>query len=269
VTRTWYRVALARDGHAPIVVAAAGEHIGAALDVARASLAGSWAVAADAVSGEDAVPLGDAVGKSAVVQLGEAPAGTSSFRWPHGVVPKLGSTLVPRRGWTVRADPELLVMEAQTDSEHQVDLFLGMVERLPTADNLEVKILAHYDDVPTGATEVWLTSRIDARKVLRFLDEHDRDLIENGFVEVSVYVRKHKATLRLTEHKTVVWLAEAGALEAEVARWFGELEVPRAEQLVTVSDAPHFHTRPGKSFARKKLGEELFKDRMRRVARIS
>ncbi len=78
-------------------------------------------------------------------------------------------------------------------------------------------------------------------------------------------MREHKATLRLTEHKTVVWLAEGNALAREVAGWLGELAIPPAAELVTVASAPHFHARPSKSRDRKKLGEELFKQRLRRV----
>jgi len=269
VTRTWYRVALARDGHAPVVVAASGEHMGVAIEVAQASLAGSWPVAIDLASGDDAMPLGVSVGKSGVVQLGAAPAETPVFRWPAGALPKLGAAgalVSARRGYTKRPDPELLVLEAQTDAANLVDLFLGLIERLPAADNLEIRVLEHYD--PAGPTDVWLTSRVDAKKILRFLDEHDRDLIENGHVEISVYLRADKATLRLTEHKTVVWLAEDNALAADVARWLGELAIPRVETLVTVANAPHFHVRPGKSRDRRKLADELFRERLRRVARI-
>ena len=248
--------------------AAAGEHPGVAVDVAQASLPGSWAVAID-VAEADVVPLGESVGKSGVHQLGDAPADTPRFRWPLGVVPKLGETAAVagvRRGYTTRPDPELLVIEAQTDAEHLVDLFLGMIERLPSADNLEIRVLDHYD--PAGSTDVWLTSRIDAKKILRFLDEHDRDLIDNGHIEINVYVREHKATLRLTEHKTVVWLAEGNALAREVAGWLGELAIPRVDELVTVASVPHFHLRGAKSRDRKKLGDQLFRERLRRVARL-
>ncbi len=269
MSRTWYRVALAREGHEPVVVAASGEHMGVAIETAQATLAGSWAVAVDVVAATGIVPLGESVGKSGVVQLGAAPTGTPRFRFPSGALPQLGATAglaAIGRGFTTRPDPELLVIEGQTDAGDLVDLFLGMIERLPAADNLEVRVL---DDFGGGdVTDVWLTSRVDAKKVLRFLDEHDRDLIENGHIEINVYVRAHKATLRLSEHKTVLWIAEAGALAAEVATWFGELGIPRAAELVTVASVPHFHYRPAKSLDRKKLTDALFRDRLRRVARL-
>jgi hypothetical protein len=266
VTRTWYRIALARTGRAPVLVAASGDHLGAAVAAAERHVAGSWAIAAELATA-DQVPLGESVGKHAVVTLGEAPVDdVPAFRWPAGVLPQLGragGVGAVRPGYAIHPDDALLVIEAQTDAEHLIDLFLGLIERLPAADNLEVRVLDHFEDA--GRTDVWLTSRVNARKVLRFLDDFDVELIGNGHVELSVYVRAHRATLRLTEHKTVVWLAEERALEAEIKAGLRELGVPRIDPLVTIAGAPHFHYRPVKSRDRKKLGEELYRQRLRRV----
>jgi len=264
VTRTWYRIALGRAGGPPTVVAAAGEHMGAAIAAAERSAPGAFAIAADLAPDSD-IPLGESLGKSSVVEVGGAPE-LPMFRWPAGVLPQLSRAAAAsgaRRGWTVRPHAELLVLEAQTDGDHLTDLFLGLIERLPSADNLEVRMQDHFEDA--GRTDVWLTSRVDARRILRLLDDHDVELLGNGHLELSVYVRAHRATLRLTEHKTVVWLASERALEAEVVRWLGELGIPRVEALVTVKDAPHFHFRPVNSRDRKRLGEELFRQRLRRV----
>jgi hypothetical protein len=272
MTRTWYRIAVARPGGAPAIVAAAGEHMGVAVAVAARHAPGSFAIAAE-VASDSQIPLGESLGKSTVVELGAAP-GLPVFRWPVGVLPTLsGATAASaaRRGWIVRsrpgadpaADPGLLVIEAQTTADHLTDLFLGMIERLPSADNLEVRVLDHFEDA--GRADVWLTSRVDARRILRLLDDHDEELLGNGHLELSVYVRAHRATLRLTEHKTVAWLASDRALEADVRRWLRELDVPEVDALVTVKDAPHFHYRPANSRDRKRLGDELYRERLRRV----
>ena len=264
VTRTWYRLALARPTGAPALVAAQGAHLGAAIAAAEAHVAGSHAIAVDVAAGDD-VPLGESVGKHSIVELGAA-TDAPSLRWPAGILPALGHTAPlasARRGWIEHADPAKLVIEAQTDADHLVDLFLGLVERLPAADNLEVRVLDHFESA--GKTEVWLTSRVNAKKILGFLDDHDDELIHNGHVELSIYVRAHKGTLRLTEHKTIVWIAEERSLAAEVAGWLEELEVPRAEALTRVVSVPHFHYRLATSRDRKKLGEQLFRQRLRRV----
>jgi hypothetical protein len=166
-------------------------------------------------------------------------------------------------GWVMREGSKLFVIEAQADEEHLTDLFLGLIERLPSADNLEIRVLDHFDDAST--TDVWLTSRVDAKRILRFLDDHDVELLGNGHLEISVYVREQKATLRLSEHKTVVWLAEDRTLESEVQGWLRDLHVPRVNSLVTVRDGAHFHYRPAKSRDRKKLSDELYRQRLRKV----
>jgi hypothetical protein len=274
VHRTWYRVALARTGGPVQVVAASGEHMGQAIAEARDHIDGSWPVAVDNATAEH-IPLGESVGKGHVLMLDVPTAQTaqtaqtasiSTFRWPSGVLPALSASASfagAGSGWVTHADPALLVMEAQTDAEHLVDLFMGLVERLPAGDNLEVRLLDHFEDA--GTTDVWLTSRVNVKKILRFLDDYDTELIANGHVELAVYVRSHKATLKLTEHKTVVWVAEDRALEADVTGWLRELSVPRVEALVTARAGAHFHYRPAKTRDRKKLSDELYKHRLRKV----
>jgi hypothetical protein len=264
--RTWYRIALAKPGESTTLVAAHGEHLGAAIAVAEHHRKGSFAVAV-ALADASTIPLGESVGKDHVVALGEAPD-VPVFHWPPGVVPKLEHAhelAAIRRGFTVHPEPELLVIEVVTDAENLTDLFLGLVEKLPAADNLEIRVLDHFEDA--GESEVWLTSRVDAKKVIRFLDDHDVELLGNGHLELSVYIRKHEATLRLTEHKTVVWLAKPGelSLEAEVIGWLGELGEKRVESLTTIASVPHFHSRPAKSRDRRKLTEYLYRQRLRRV----
>jgi hypothetical protein len=267
-TRTWYRVALARPGVPVQLVAASGEHMGQAIAEARDHVAGSWAIAVDNAEAKD-IPLGESVGKGHVLDLGTADAAT--FQWPTGVIPSLsaaaGTYAAAAPGWVTRESGKLYVVEAQTTEDKLTDLFLGMIERLPSADNLEVRVLDHFDDA--GATDVWLTSRVNAKKILAFLDDHDTELLGNGHLELSVYVRAHKATLRLSEHKTVLWLAEERALATEVSGWLKELGVPRVESLVTVREGAHFHYRPAKSRDRKKLNDELYKWRLRKVDSVA
>jgi len=265
VTRTWYRVALGHaSGAPPTVVAAAGEHMGVAIAAAERHAAGAFAIAVEPAPDAD-IPLGESLGKSGVVEIGAA-SGVPVFRWPVGALPQLSrasGAVGARRGWTVRPSADLLVIEAQTDAEHLTDLFMGMIERLPSADNLEVKLLEHFEEA--GRADVWLTSRVDGKRILRFLDDHDAELFGNGHLELAIYVRAKQGTLRLTEHKTVVWVASDRALEADVQRWLGELAVPRADTLVTVKDVPHYHYRPAASRDRKKLADELYRQRLRRV----
>jgi hypothetical protein len=263
-TRVWHRVALDVPNGPPQLVLASGEHVGQALAEAQHSVAGSRPLAVDPAT-SDEIPLGESVGKGHVVRLGEAPA-LLAFDWPVGVLPAItgnpsGAHVEP--GWAEHPEAGLYVVEAQVVRDQLVDVFLGILERVPAADNLEVRVLDHFEQA--GHTDVWLTSRINARKILRFLDDQEDELIHNGFIELSIYLRAQKATLRLTEHKTVVWLAEDRAMQPEVERWLRELHVPRIQELVTVEAGPHVHYRLAKSRARKQLSDELYRQRLRRV----
>ncbi len=264
VNKTWYRIAVGRTGQPAVLLAAQGEHLGVAIATAEHHIgSGARALAVEVAPGTE-VPLGESLGKHHVVELGASDE-IAGFAWPPGVLPQVGHTqplAAARAGFAEHADPKRFIVEAQTEGAELVDAFLGMIERLPAADNLEVRLLDHFEDRPQ--TDVWLTSRINGRKIVSFLDDHD-ELITNGHVQLSIYLRKHKATLRLTEHKTVVWIADDRELAADVARWFTELKIPRIDKLDRVTSVPHFHFRGPKSKDRKKLGEELYRQRLRRV----
>jgi hypothetical protein len=58
-------------------------------------------------------------------------------------------------------------------------------------------------------------------------------------------------------------------MATEVAGWLRALEVPHADSLVRVASVPHFHWRGAKTRGRKKLGDELFKQRLRRVDKVA
>lgn len=266
--RTWYRVALARDKGDQRLVAASGVHIGDAVAAAQRAHPETWPIALD-VAAEGEIPLGDSVGKTNVVELGPANE-ACAYRWPVGVLPKLGRTetvAAAATGYAVARHGELFVIEAQVPADTLIDTFMSLIERLPSADNLEIRVLDHYEDTKPQ-TDVWITSRINAKKIIRFLDDHDEEFLGNGHLELSIYVRASKATLRLTEHKTIAWLADDSALEADVTRWLGELKVPRVDRLVSVRDTVHFHYRPEKSLTRDKMSVELYKDRFRRADTI-
>jgi hypothetical protein len=267
VNRAWYRIALAHPVGPPTLVVAPGEHLGAALATATSRFKQAWPLAVSPAAADE-VPLGESVGKGVVVDKGASVAlPARDMRWPPGVIPSLSApahrlaSIQP--GWITHPAATLTVIEAQVGGDQLTDLFLGLVERLPAADNLEVRVLDHHDG--GGATEVWLTPRIDVKRALRFLDDHDAELIENGHVELSLYLRGEKSTLRLTEHKTVVWLSDTPATAARIAGWLAELDVPPVETLVTVGDAPHFHYRPPRASTRDRMITKLGAMKLRKV----
>jgi hypothetical protein len=263
MSRSWYRIALL-DGQAAVTVAAPGEHLGAAVDTARSRFRQAWPMLVASL-GENQVPLGDSVGKG-VVRIADSPTWLPPMKCPPGVVLSAraqDSPTLPTPGYTVHTGDTTTVVEAQLAGDDAADCFLAMIERLPALDNLEIRVLEQ--NTGEGDPPVWLSPRLDVRKALRFLDDHEVDILHNGHVYLSAYVRSIHATLRLTDHKTLVWLAPTSPPEF----MFAELHrrrVPALDRLVTVSDLPHFHYRGASSSDLHKLGNRLASMRFRRVA---
>jgi hypothetical protein len=270
VSEQWYRIALADRAGTRLVIAP-GQHLGEAIALARRRAGRGdpgqvWPFAVEAAAPAD-VPLGESVGRGVVVERGPVPAATPLFHWPSGILPTLaGARLLgpPQVGYQASRQDDLHVVEAVTGGDRLLETFLGVVERLPAADNLEVRVTDHHD--AAGTTEVWLSPRLgDVRKAIRFLDDHDVELLDNGHVEVAVYLRRQQATLRLTEHKTIVWLGEDPALAATFAAWLRDADVPPRDALARVASVDHHHWRPVASRDRKKLVQHLRRMRLRRV----
>jgi hypothetical protein len=267
--RTWYRIALAGAGPAPAVVVAPGEHLGDAVaNGVRHVGRGAWA-AAVALADASEVPLGESLGKHEVVERppidpAELPIG---LRWPLGVVPSFGDAAraAAIAAGYARRPGDVVALEATVGGPELDDVLLGLVEKLPAADNVEIRVMDHHDGA--GTTEVWLTPRIDARRAIRLLDDHDIELLHNGHVEVSIYLRAQHSTLRLSEHKTIVWLSEDEALSDKVAGWMRDAGLPEREhaELSTLAQLGHFHWRPAATSPRRRLIDKLKRLGMRLV----
>lgn len=304
MSRAWYQLALApapeagagssSSGGGPAapplgLVAAQGDHLGEAIAQAAKAYPQRAVLGARLCP---TAPLGDSVGRSRSVveqspQLldellaehasapgapGEAVslATSSAFPWPAGLVPdlsSLGKLGAVAAGYVVEREPQGLAIEAQVEGGEVGEAFLGWIEQLPTADNLEVRLLHHFEE--RGQTEVWLTPRIGVKQILRFLDAHDRELIDNGLVELAVYLRKEGSTLRLTEHKTLLWTSTDPATLARCEKTLAGLGLSPIDPLVSLAAAPHFHFRPGGTRDRDALAKYLHKQRMRVVDKLN
>ena len=267
MSESWYRIALA-DGSGIRMVVAPGEHLGEAIELARvrAGRGDAWPVAVEPAAPGD-VPLGESVGKGVVVERGDAPANLPAFRWPTGILPSLEGARAlgrPIEGHHASVSGPVHAIEAVVSGDRIVEIFMQLVELLPAADNIEIKVTGHHDGA--GTTEVWLTPRLgEVNKAIRFLDDHDVELLGNGHVELAVYLRKQRSTLRMTEHKTIVWLTEEPELVDTFARWLVARDLPAVDPLPLVSSVDHYHWRPVSTKSRKKLLQHLTRLRLRRV----
>lgn len=269
----WYDCVIA-DGKTSNsrIVAARGSHVGEA--IARAEQKAGRVVAVAA--GE--APIGESVGK-AVVERNAGPAldgALATARWPRGVIPSWkpdGALRAPQSGYVVHETGPTVVVEATCASDSAHDLWLTLVEQMPVIDNIEVRLLPAYTDgaEPLPHTDVWLTPRINGKKAVRFLDDHQNDLSNNGLLEVAAYQRNNRSTMRLTEHKTIVWVSETATTVADIEKWLAVAKVPRAESMAALGDvsaAPHWHYRLDAASDRARMEKRLHAMRLKRVDRI-
>lgn len=261
---TWYRLAVAKPDAPTEIVLAPGAHLGDAIALAvRHCGRGSWAAAATAALASE-VPLGGSVGRNELVVRGPEPDFPLGLRWPLGVLPTFDSA---RKAATLRAGfarevGAHQVIVAQLAGRELDELLMTVLERLPAADNIEVKISDHHDGA--GTTEVWLSPRLDVKKAIHWLDDHDIEWLHNGHLELAIYLRKQRSTLRLTEHKTLAWVSDDAALTDQVAGWLGE-SLPALDAVTTLAQLGHCHWRPAATSARGRLIDRLRRQGLRKV----
>lgn len=262
----WYRIALA-DGTDVTLASASGEHLGEAIAAVAARLGRGkrvWPVAAAPLPAGE-VPLGESVGRGVVVS-GAAPAGLSQFEFPAGIVPALGERArgAVAAGYLRTMRDPTHVIEVVAAGADARERFFDVLERLPSADNIEVVVAEHLEDAP--APQVWLSPPLrDVRRAVRFLDDFEDDVLTSGHVDVAIYLRAPMSTWRLTQHKTLVWLSEDAALTDKVEGWLAASGLGPLDPLATVAAGPHFHYRGPSSSSRKRFLARLQSAKLRRV----
>ena len=269
----WFAIAFgaSKSPRDAAVVATSGAHLGAAVERACAGRRGAMPLAASVLPAGE-IPLGESIGKG-VVRLPDAPpAGPVP---PPGIVAKLtrGSTTFDGAdlGWTRRAAPgTTLVIEAQPAGDQLIEVLMSLVEAQPAIDNIELRIHGHFDLAPDAvapADELWLSPRLTPKQAVRLLDDHDHEWLRNGHVEVSMYVRAERSTLRLTEHRSIVWIAEQPDTEARITAVLTRAGLAERPTLRTWADVPHLHYRPAGTTPRAGLPKKYTAAQLRKISR--
>ena len=275
----WYDCVIADAGKLTTRwVSTRGSHMGEA--IARAEQKNGRVVAV----GLGAAPIGESVGKS-FVERGPGPAlpvDAATARWPRGVIPEWQKDVAlrtPQLGYVVRVGGEIatvtsasstngpaVVIEVACAADSVHDLWLSLVEQMPNVDNVEVRLQPQFQDV--AHTDIWLTPRINGKKAIRFLDDHQADLSDNGLVEIAAYLRSSNSTMRLTEHKSIVWVSHTASTLADMQRWLTIAKVPKLAAPLEIAAMPHWHYRVDKSSTRERMEKRLVAMRLKRVDRI-
>ncbi len=170
------------------------------------------------------------------------------FWFPVGVVPTpqdeerggIDPTEI-REGYAIEHNEDEHALHVVVDARRLWQVFTTVFRALPSRDGLEIRLLAHWEE--QEKTQVWLAPPdFSDDVILSFIQENSPDLVDNGGVELAVYCRSEQCTLRLTEHKTLVFYADdakyLGPIE-EVVKNLGF--APREPLLSIVTRCGHYH----------------------------
>ena len=124
-----------------------------------------------------------------------------------------------------------------------------------------------FDGDRAAADELWLSPRLTPKQAVRLLDDHDHEWLRNGHVEVSMYVRAERSTLRLTEHRSIVWIAEQPDTEARITAVLTRAGLAERPTLRTWADVPHLHYRPAGTTPRAGLPKKYTAAQLRKISR--
>lgn len=165
----------------------------------------------------DEVPSGTVQFEPSLYCTGEShlypiEAGNDPFQYPVGIIPSdNGDDADPdeiKEAYSVDIDEKPFDVEVVVDRRRIEDLFFSLVEQLPAASALEVRICGHWDN--TQRTGIWLSPDWNSKRtVIDYLTTRKTDLFYSGFVEIAVYCRPQKCTLRIDDHKTIAFYSDS------------------------------------------------------------
>jgi len=195
--------------------------------------------------------------------------GDDPFQYPVGIIPSdNGDDADPdeiHEAYAVDIDEKPFDVEVVVDRRRLESLFFSLVEKLPSASALEVRICGHWDN--TQRTGIWLSPDWNSKRtVIDYLTTRKTDLFYSGFVEIAVYCRPQKCTLRIDDHKMIAFYSDSKKYLSEFVSNIERLGIQRHAPFLTIARGfHHYHYRPTNSLDRIELVEALESDGFRLV----
>jgi hypothetical protein len=133
------------------------------------------------------------------------------FMFPIGVVPiniegnKYDRDEI-RPGYILIPGHDVNGVKIVLDQRQFFDAFKTLFTAIPARDTLEIRIGGHWN---AGTTEVWIAPPdIHDETLYKFLLSNTDRPLNNGHIEIGIYCREAKTTLRVTDHKTVAYFSD-------------------------------------------------------------
>lgn len=191
------------------------------------------------------------------------------FQFPSGIIPcDDGDQSDPDEiveAYVVDTQEFPIDVEVVVDRRRLLDTFFSLLRWLPSASAIEVRIRGHWDN--THKTGIWLSPDWDSHEViLKYIDDRQPDLLMSGYVDIAIYCRPERATLRLTHHKTIVFLADNRTGVGRCVSKIQDLGFSPIESALMIGRGfCHYHYRLPNSHDRASLITELEDDGFRYV----
>jgi len=91
--------------------------------------------------------------------------------------------------------------ELVLSKQNLIDTFIKAIEYLPTVDGFWIYIKNYWE---SELTELWVAKHFtDKQTVIAFLNEQEKNTLENGYLDIVVHSTKGETNLTLDDHKKI------------------------------------------------------------------
>jgi hypothetical protein len=150
----------------------------------------------------------------------------------------------------------IYTFELNVAKPNLIDIFYKSINNLPTVDGLWIYIKNYWDN---QQTELWTAKHFnDKQIVIDFLQNHQSDTLENGYLDVVVHSLIGETNLTLDEHKKVKLHTKDEDVFSNFIEQIMELGYEQTKDFYSLAnDYHHWHYRPADSLTRTEFLKKL------------
>lgn len=140
-------------------------------------------------------------------------------------------------------------LELVVDNRHIAETFDNLIELLPSVDGFWIYILDFWED---ALSELWVAKHfIEKDIVIKFLASQQKEVVQNGYLDVVVHSSKGETNLYLESHKKIQLFTKDENLFKNFIRKLMVLGYTQTTDFYSLEFGYyHHHYRPGSSLSR-------------------
>ena len=140
--------------------------------------------------------------------------------------------------------------------QNLTDTFIKAIEFLPTVDGFWIYIKNYWEN---ELTELWVAKHFtDKQTVINFLNEQERNTLENGYLDIVVHSIKGETNLTLDDHKKIQLHTKDETVFNNFGKNIMNLGYKQTKDFYNLEFGYyHFHYRPNDSLTRTEFKQML------------